>query len=280
MAKFGNCYGNWRPALTTSLVPAVDKAIAIVRYLNGQTGLEASLHTLSTQLGLTKSHCHNIMKTLLAAGWVSYDERRRVYALASRLLGDVSGLVARQGSTSGLMRDELARLSAQIGTTCVLSRVDADGSFVVVDRADEGRGFRVSVPVGHRFAYDSTAQFRIRLAWSEPALASKLLDGWVPLQRTPTSVMSRERMKDEVSQTRERGFAISRAEYTPGVMTFAAPIFDAFGQISLILVAFGVVEDLEPRQEKVVEELLATCRRMNAFIGTSPLRNTKRSSRL
>lgn len=78
----------------------------------------------------------DLVQTLLAAGWVSYDERRRVYALASRLLGDVSGLVARQGSTSGLVRDELARLSAQTGTTCVLSRVDADGSFVVVDRAD------------------------------------------------------------------------------------------------------------------------------------------------
>ena len=254
--------------MTTSLVPAVDKAIAIVRYLNGQTGLEASLHTLSTQLGLTKSHCHNIMKTLLAAGWVSYDEQRRVYALASRLLADVSGLVARQGSTSGLLRDELARLSAQIDTTCVLSRIDADGSFVVVDRADEGKGFRVSVPVGHRFAHDSTAQFRVRLAWSEPALSGKLLDEWVPLQRTPTSVMSRAQMLEEINQTRERGFAISRAEYTPGVMTFAAPIFDAFGQISLILVAFGVVEDLQTRQEAVIEALLATAGRMNAFMGT------------
>ncbi len=255
--------------MTTSLVPAVDKAIAIVRYLNGQTGLEASLHTLSIQLSLTKSHCHNIMKTLLAAGWVSYDEQRRVYALASRLLTDVSGLVARQGSTNGFLHGELVRLSAQINTTCVLSRIDADGSFVVVDRADEGKGFRVSVPVGHRFAHDSTAQFRVRLAWSEPALSDKLLDEWVPLERTPTSVMSRERMQEEISRTRERGFAISRAEYTPGVMTFAAPIFDAFGQISLLLVAFGVVEDLEPRQENVAEELLATCRRINAFMDTS-----------
>jgi len=255
--------------MTTSLVPAVEKALAIIRYLNGQAGLEASLHTLATELGLTKSHCHNILKTLLGAGWVTYDEQRRTYSLASRLLADVSGLVARQGSTSRLLRDELARLSAQINATCVLTRIDTDGSFVVVDRADETKGFRVSVPIAHRFASDSTAQFRVRLAWSEPTLSHRLLDSWVPSQRTPTSVMSRAIMQDEVDRTRERGFAISQAEYTPGVMTFAAPIFDAFGQISVILVAFGVVEDLEPRQDAVGQEVLATCRRMNALMGTS-----------
>jgi DNA-binding IclR family transcriptional regulator len=245
----------------------VEKAISIIQYLNGQTSLEASLHTLSTELGMTKSHCHNIMKTLLAEGWVSYDEQRRVYALASRLLADVSGLVARQDSTSGLLHDQLVRLSAQINTTCVISRIDADGSFVVVDRADEGKGFSVSVAVGHRFAHDSTAQFRVRLAWSDPALFDALLAKWVPMQRTPTSVLSREQMEEEIRLTRERGFAISRAEYTPGVMTFAAPIFNAFDQISLILVAFGVIEDLQPRQESVIAELLETTRRINAFMG-------------
>jgi DNA-binding IclR family transcriptional regulator len=166
-----------------------------------------------------------------------------------------------------LLHDQLARLSAQINATCVVSRIDADGSFVVVDRADEGQGFSVSVAVGHRFAYDSTAQFRVRLAWSEPALFETLMAGWVPMQRTPSSVMSREQMKEEIRITRECGFAISRAEYTPGVMTFAAPIFNAFGQISLILFAFGVIEDLQTHQEKVIEELLETTRRVNAFMG-------------
>jgi DNA-binding IclR family transcriptional regulator len=50
-------------------------------------------------------------------------------------------------------------------------------------------------------------------------------------------------------------------------MTFAAPIFNAFDQISLILVAFGVIEDLQPRQESVIAELLETTRRINAFMG-------------
>lgn len=253
--------------MTHSLVPAVQKAIAIVQYLNSQTGLEASLHTLATDLDLTKSHCHNIMKTLLAAGWVTYDKNRRFYTLASRVLTDVSGLVARQGTTNNLLRDELMRLSAQINATCVLSRVDPDGSFVVVERADESKGFRVSVPVGHRFAYDSTAQFRVRIAWSDPVMAEILLSGWTPKQRTGTSVMSHEQMLEEVRATREQGFAVSRAEYTPGVMTFAAPIFNAFGQISLILVAFGVVEDLQTREETITTELLATVGRMNAFMG-------------
>jgi hypothetical protein len=37
----------------------------------------------------------------------------------------------------------------------------------------------------------------------------------------------------EINATRQRGYAISQAEFSFGVMTLAAPIFDGFGNVQM-----------------------------------------------
>src|SRR5437660_982947 len=117
-------------------VPALTKAMAIVRYLNHAPLSGASLHDIANSLDITKSHCHNILKTLTHGRWLAYDEVRRSYSLAPSLLADVSRLIGRQPS-SMLIHDELARLSRAADTPCVLTRVERDGSFVAIDKAEE-----------------------------------------------------------------------------------------------------------------------------------------------
>ena len=43
-------------------VPALTKAMAIVRYLNHAPLSGASLHDIANSLDITKSHCHNITR--------------------------------------------------------------------------------------------------------------------------------------------------------------------------------------------------------------------------
>ena len=46
------------------LVPAVAKAVAIVRLLNGRSTAGASLAEVSQALSITRSHCYNILRAL------------------------------------------------------------------------------------------------------------------------------------------------------------------------------------------------------------------------
>ena len=117
-------------------VPAVNKALAIVRHLNGASSSGVSLNEIANDLEITKSHCHNILKTLTNEGWLIYDAERRSYSLAHRLLTDISRLLTRQ-SPSPLIHDELVRLSRATRFPCVLTRVERDGSFVAIDKAEE-----------------------------------------------------------------------------------------------------------------------------------------------
>ena len=249
-------------------VPAVNKALAIVRYLNSASSSGVSLNEIAVSLGITKSHCHNILKTLTSEGWLIYDGDRRSYSLAHRLLTDVSRLLTRQ-SPSLLIHDELVRLSRATRLPCVLTRVERDGSFVAIDKAEEAAELIVSVPIGHRFPPDAPAQMRVRLAWMPEDLRKQELARWRPRAYTDTTVTRKRDALKEIEETRRRGYSVSRAEFSSGVMTLAVPIFDTFGDVQMVLQTPGMVERVARDEAKIAAEILRTGERLNGVFGVS-----------
>jgi DNA-binding IclR family transcriptional regulator len=249
-------------------VPALTKAMAIVRYLNHAPPSGASLHDIATGLEITKSHCHNILKTLTHGRWLVFDEVRRSYSLAPSLLADVSRLMGRH-SPSMLVHEELARLSRAADTPCVLTRIERDGSFVAIDKAEEAAELIVSVPIGHRFPSDAPAQMRVRLAWMPDELRKRELARWRPRAYTKTTIVRKKAAMAEIEATRRRGYAISRAEFSPGVMTLAVPIFDSFGDVHMVLQCPGLVDKVILNEARIAAELLRTAERLNAIFGVA-----------
>jgi DNA-binding IclR family transcriptional regulator len=249
-------------------VPAVNKALAIVRHLNRASSSGASLNEIAGSLDITKSHCHNILKTLTSEGWLVYDGERRTYSLAHRLLSDISRLLTRQ-SPSQLIHDELVRLSLATRLPCVLTRVERDGSFVAIDKAEEAAELIVSVPIGHRFPPDAPAQMRVRLAWMPEDLRRQELARWRPRAYTDTTVIKKRDALREIEETRRRGYSISRAEFSPGVMTLAVPIFDTFGDVQMVLQTPGMFDRVSRDEAKIAAEILRTGERLNGVFGVS-----------
>src|SRR5579863_2682602 len=65
------------------VVPAVVKTIAIVKMLNERAVEGATLPELSEKLGITRSHCFSILRTMMGYGWVEYEAKTRLYLLSS-----------------------------------------------------------------------------------------------------------------------------------------------------------------------------------------------------
>jgi DNA-binding IclR family transcriptional regulator len=249
-------------------VPAVTKALAIIRYVNRASSKGASLNEIANSLEITKSHCHNILKTLTQEGWLSYDGERRSYSLAPRLLADISRLLRRRLPPM-LIHEELVRLSRATDMPCVLTSVEPDGSFVAIDKAEEASEFMVSVPIGHRFPPDAPAQMRVRLAWMPEELRKQELARWRPRAYTNTTIVKKKDAWAEIEATRRRGYAISRAEFSPGVMTLAIPIFDTFGDVQMVLQSPGMFDRVARNETKLAAEILRTGERLNAVFGVS-----------
>ena len=253
------------PSPSRTRVPALGKAIAILRHLNASPSLSAGVSEVAAALALSKSHCFNILRTLEDEGWVRFDAERRRYDLSSRLLTDFSRLLARPAKSASV-RDELARLSAATRLPCVLSRIEPEGSFVAIDKAEDAAELLVSVPIGHRFPSDAPAQMRVRLAWSDVAERRAALARWQPVAYTPTTIVDKAQLRREIEATRSRGYAISRAEFTLGVTTLAAPVFDAHGRVSLVLQCPGLEIDVPTREHEVAEPLMEAAERIGAIM--------------
>jgi len=201
-------------------------------------------------------------------GWLIYDGERRTYSLGHRLLADISRLLTRQ-SPSQLIHDELVRLSLATRLPCVLTRVEHDGSFVAIDKAEEAAELIVSVPIGHRFPPDAPAQMRVRLAWMPEDLRKKELARWRPRAYTHTTLIKKRDVLGELDDTRRRGYAISREEFSTGVMTLAVPIFDTFGEVQMVLQTPGMADRVSRDEAKIAAEILRTGERLNSVFGVS-----------
>lgn len=247
-------------------VPALTKAVAIIRHVNNSGVDGASLNELHEHLRLTKSHCFNILKTLVREDWLSYDESRRVYVLSPSILGDVSSALGRRPVATA-MHHELVRLTREAGVPVVLTRVAADGSFIVVDTVDGPNELVFTAPLGHRFPPDAPAQFHVRLAWLEPKEREAVIAQTPRKPYTTTTIVDREALLKEAEITRQRGYGVSRAEYTPGVHSLAVPIFDSFGQIEMIVQATGFSASVI--DERIAARLVAAGERLSTLLGRS-----------
>lgn len=245
-------------------VPAVAKCVAIMRYLNECHSDGASLTGVSVNLGITKSHCRSILRTLANEGWVIYDAARRRYLLSSTILRDFGSLVGAR-DRSARIHDELVTLSGNTRLPSILCRVDEDGSFIVVDKVEAAGELLASVLVGHRYPWDAPAQLRARLAFSSKEIREATLAKKVRSFTVRTITDPRE-LEAEIDRTGRRGYAVGHSEYSPGIMTIATPILNASGHVSHVLQCPGAQPAMEPRETEIAAALLRSADRLKTLV--------------
>jgi len=250
------------------LVPAVRNAVAIINYLNGAPSHAVTLAELSTKLALTKSHCHSILRTLVQAGWVTFDERTKSYELSSGLISSASSLL--NSPVLDRIRERLAALTSETGYSGMLTQPQADGTFVVVDYFSSRRAVEFRYSVGFRFPADSPAQSRAFIAWQPAERIEAWLDSLHPHRYTPASKVDREQLAEEVRATRQRGYSRSVAEHFDGMMACAMPIYDSGGRMLYIFCIIGRVQDLQVQEEVVAVAMKRTVEDIHRAILARP----------
>lgn len=235
------------------------KCCAIIRVLDAHMETGLSLASISELLDITKSHCLQILRTLEAENWVVHDAERRRYRLASALLLDIAALSAR--SDVEVRRDAVvSRLSAKLGLPCVLTRINDDGSFTSIAKAEPNAELLVTSPLGYRFPADAPAQLRARLAMHPQAQARALLERMKLTAYTPNTLIKPAKVLAEIDATLRRGYAVGRMEYQPGIMSIAVGIPNAGGVPRMVLQCSATREALEPREAEIGEAVRGAVR--------------------
>lgn len=251
------------------VVPAVVKTISIVKMLN-ERGLDgASLPALSEQLGITRSHCFGILRTMMGYRWVEYDAKVRLYRLSSGIVSDSSSALVSTPHLAAI-RPFLSELSEKTGFPCNLCEIIADNSFLVVCAANHLDPFVFGVPVGYQFPPSSPHHFKASVAWLGQEQQQSALASWVPIRYSDVTIVDRGEMLAELRVTRQRGYAISHGEFVEGFRTLALPVFNRDGNVFLVISAFGRDEQFASHEKAVAGELIRVVDEIHVTIDGRP----------
>jgi DNA-binding IclR family transcriptional regulator len=255
--------------LEFALVPAVAKAIGIIRVLNMHPDTGSVLSDIAASLSITKSHCHNILRTLVAHGWVEYDPSTRRYSLSSGIAADSSSaLVSR--THLAVIRPIAEKLAEHVGYPSILAEPLADGSFLIVHTTTFQDLSILNAPVGYRFPPGTAAQMKAKLAWLPAVEQEAELERWTPIRHSKTSITDRNAMRADLMACRERGYARSAGEYVEGFTTLSLPIFNREGQVFLILSIGSVAASINPHEAEVASAMIEAVAQVHAAIDGRP----------
>ncbi|MCP1337046.1 IclR family transcriptional regulator [Futiania mangrovi] len=225
------------PAQRKRAVPAVTRAIAILRRLGGSDE-PLGVQQIARDLGLVPSTCLHILRVLKDEGLVAFDPVSKRYFIDVGILSIARSAIEKNPFAS-LIQPKLDDLAKSFGLTAIAVKLVEPTSMVVVALSQVPLPFRLQVDLGSRFPALISATGRCFAAFNTPDEAM-LRKGFAALNwdNPPEFATWRE----EVRQAREQGYAVDRGNYISGVTVVAVPFFDDRNRMNHGMVVIGISE--------------------------------------
>jgi DNA-binding IclR family transcriptional regulator len=205
-----------------------------------RAGQPLGVTEIARRLEIDKSATHRLLAVLIASGFVEQDATTRMYRPTSKLIWLGSRLLARF-DVRDLALPYLRELALKTGFAAHLV-VLAQGRALYVGQERSPSTITVDIPIGGVAPATCTAVGKALLADLPP---DELMPYLEQIERhTPHTIVEPERVRAELTVTRERGFSIDDEEFHLGVRCVAAPIRDHAGRAAAAIGVSGPAADL------------------------------------
>jgi DNA-binding IclR family transcriptional regulator len=212
-----------KPAV--SLVPAVERAAAILRYLQETSDAsQCTVTKIAKAIDVHKSSCSYILRTLEFATLVEYDPATKAYSLGAALIG-LGAAATRRRDLIMIGLRPIEALVRDTGLTCLTFTQLPNKSFIIIARADSAREIKVTIDIGQYFAPGTPALARIAMASMNPSEREDYMAIHCQQKFTTTTNMDRSAVLEEIEFIRNHGYAVSIGEYYAGNTVIVAPVF-------------------------------------------------------
>ena len=203
---------------------SVERALRLVDRAAESAPDGLSLNQAAQALGVAKSTAFNLLKTLVAHGYLREERPGHRYFLGMSLmrLGD---LVGQQLPVTEISRPLLRELTDATGLTSRVAVVD-DGCPVFLERVDGPGMVRFHAPLGCREAPHASAAGKSILATYDEERVRQICQARGLVAHTRSTITDIEALLADLEQTRARGFAIDDEEEAEGVFCVGAAFMD------------------------------------------------------
>jgi len=241
----------------------VQKALNLLEALV-RSGQPRRLTELARQLNLTKPNVYRLLSTLTVLGYVKKDPLTSLYSPTLKMW-EMGSLLVRDVDLVGVANPRLRRLCEEARESVQLAVFDA-GFAVYVDKVDSPHPLKAMTTIGSRLPATVVSTGKAILAW----LPSEALDmAFQHVKRyTPQTLMRRKDIEQDLRETRDRGFAINRSEFRPGVCGLAVPVRDRSGGVVASIGIWGAEANiLGSRRDELAHLAMIAARDISRDLG-------------
>lgn len=246
---------------------AVARAIALLKAFSDAQP-EWNLTDLAQATGLNKTTAFRLLAALEAERLIMRNPLSGGYRLGVELIA-IGGTAMRSNPLRATSRPVLVTLAEQCGEAATLELLVED-YVLVVDEVASSNPMGMTQDVGNRLPVHATATGKVLLAAQPAGRIDDLLAG--PLARlTDQTIVDPQRLRAELAQVRQDGFAVANGELEPGFVAVAAPVQDRERQVIAAISAGGPSLRLTPdRLPEVAAMVQMSARQISRQLGYWP----------
>ncbi|HWM75388.1 MAG TPA: IclR family transcriptional regulator [Nocardioides sp.] len=245
-----------------SSVQSVDRALTILETL-ARSG-EAGVTDLAATLEVHKSTAFRLVATLEAHGLVEQIDGRGKYRLGIGLLRLAGATTARLDVVQEA-RPISRKLAADTGETVNVS-VLADRSALYLDQVAGSSALQSHNWVGQHIPLHATANGKVLLLALDDDQQGEMLGRLQSF--TDATITTRDKLRKELAQAREQGYAVAVDELEVGLAAIAAPIHNAHGDVIASMSVSGPTFRLtEERIDEIIPPLVEAAAEVSHRLG-------------
>jgi DNA-binding IclR family transcriptional regulator len=242
-------------------VQSVDRALNILEVL-ARVG-EAGVTEVAAELGVHKSTAFRLVATLEAHRLVEQTEDRGKYRLGVGVLRLAGATTARLDVVQEA-RPVCRQLAAATGETVNIT-VLSESSALYLDQVAGSSALQPHNWVGQHIPLHATSNGKVLLS----GLDKEALDRLLPTlpSFTPRTITRKKKLRAELEQVRDQGYAIAVDELEIGLTAVAAPIRNAAGDVVASISVSGPTFRLNERIDDIVAHLKESATEVSLRLG-------------
>jgi DNA-binding IclR family transcriptional regulator len=237
-----------------SKAPALTRGLQILELLTQEDG-EWNFKAIKERLGIPGPSLWRLVNVLRDCGYILYDQEKHNYRLSLKFLY-LGNVILHQAGFRSEVRDYLVKLVNLTGETAELSARWKD-ELVLLDQVESPDAVRLFSRVGSTYPYfHATAPGKVYLAHMDKDKLERVTQKIGLPSITTFSQTHFPRLKKELNQIKQQGYAIDNQEMRLGVFRIASPIFDRNGLISGCLGIAGPSFRLDKKRGETLGEIV------------------------
>ena len=226
---------------STPSAPAVDRTLSILELLSvTRSGL--TLPELSRRLALPKSSTYCLLVTLERRGYLLRNNRTHRYMFGLKLFSlanlALSGVELRENAA-----DFLHALMRRSRLTVHLAIIEGDEA-VLIEKVEPPGLLRLATWVGKRLELHCSAVGKCLLAHLSDTEFLRLVRDRGLTRNNENTITSIRKLKQQMTQIRDAGYAVEDEEGEIGCRCVGAPIFDHSGNVIAAISVAGTTAQI------------------------------------